>query len=170
MTKDSKAPQAQDYFLKPGYIYLPQASTSISVVLGSSVSVSLFDKKLKFGGMNHFLYPATNEKGKTTALYGNIAVVTLISMMINNGSKTKHIEAQIFGGAFSPEYSENNIGARNLAVAREILKLNKINMASEDVGGELGRKVVFDSSTSDIAILKVGSLKNPDWHPYVDVR
>ncbi len=170
MTKDSKTPQAQDYFLKPGYIYLPQTSTSISVVLGSSVSVSLFDKKLKFGGMNHFLYPEINEKGKTTALFGNIAVVTLISMMINNGSKTKHIEAQIFGGAFNPEYSEKNIGAHNLAVAREILKSNKINIASEDVGGELGRKVVFDSSNSDIAILKVGSLRKSDWHPYVDAR
>ena len=170
MANNTKTPQAQDYFLKPGYIYLPQTSTSISVVLGSSVSVSLFDKKLKSGGMNHFLYPATNKKGKTTALYGNIAVVTLISMMINNGSKTKHIEAQIFGGAFNPKYSEKNIGAHNLAVAREILKSNKINIASEDVGGELGRKVVFDSSNSDIAILKVGSLRKSDWHPYIDDR
>ncbi|MCK5099919.1 MAG: hypothetical protein KAR45_17545, partial [Desulfobacteraceae bacterium] len=110
MTTDSNKPQTQDYLLKPGYIYLPETSTSISVVLGSSVSVSIFDKKLKFGGMNHFLYPKINEKGKTTALYGNVAVLTLISMMIHNGSKIKHLEAQIFGGAFNSEYSTKNIG------------------------------------------------------------
>ena len=170
MTKDSNKLQAQDYLLKPGFIYLPETSTSISVVLGSSVSVSLFDKKLKFGGMNHFLYPAITKKGKTTALYGNVAVITLISMMINNGSQTKHLEAQIFGGAFNRKYSEKNIGANNHAVAREILKSKKIHIASEDVGGELGRKVVFDSSNSEIAILKVGNLRKSDWHPYVDER
>ncbi|MCP3898523.1 MAG: chemotaxis protein CheD [Desulfobacteraceae bacterium] len=168
--EDSNKPQTQDYLLKPGYIYLPEKSTSISVVLGSSVSVSLFDKKLKFGGMNHFLYPSINKKGKTTALYGNVAIATLINMMINKGSKTKHLEAQIFGGAYNPEYSEKNIGANNHAVAREILKSKKINIASEDVGGELGRKVVFDSSNSDIAILKVGKLRKSDWHPYQDIR
>jgi chemotaxis protein CheD len=170
MANDSNKLQAQDYLLQPGFIYIPEKTTSISVVLGSSVSVSLFDKKLKFGGMNHFLYPRTTEKGKTTALYGNVAVVTLISMMINNGSKTKHLEAQIFGGAFNRKYSDQNIGAKNHAIAREILKSKKIHIASEDVGGEIGRKVVFDSSNSEIAILKVGSLRKSDWHPYVDGR
>ena len=170
MTTDSNKPQTQDYLLKPGYIYLPETSTSISVVLGSSVSVSIFDKKLKFGGMNHFLYPKINEKGKTTALYGNVAVLTLISMMIHNGSKIKHLEAQIFGGAFNSEYSTKNIGADNHAAAREILKVKKVHVASEDVGGELGRKVVFDSSNAKIAILKVDTLRKSDWHPYVDTR
>lgn len=137
MAKHSNNLQTQDYLLKPGYIYLPETSTSISVVLGSSVSVSLFDKKLQFGGMNHFLYPTMHEIGKTTALYGNIAIATLINMMINNGSKTKDLEAQIFGGAFNPEYSTKNIGKKNHVTAREILKSKKIHISSEDIGGEL---------------------------------
>ena len=170
MGKGSNKLQTQDYLLKPGYIYLPETSTSISVVLGSSVSVSLFDKKLQFGGMNHFLYPTINEKGKTTALYGNVAIATLINMMANKGSKAKDLEAQIFGGAFNPEYSTKNIGADNHVAAREILKLKKIHISSEDIGGELGRKVVFMSANSEIAILKVGKLRKSDWYPYVDIR
>jgi len=156
--------------LKPGYIYVPATTTSISVVLGSSVSVSLFDKKLLFGGMNHFLYPKIKERGKTTALYGNVAIATLINMMVKKGSRAKDLEAQIFGGAFNPEYSTKNIGAENHFTAREILRSKKIHIASEDTGGELGRKVVFDSSSSEIAILKIGKLRKSDWHPYVDVR
>ena len=152
MGRHSKKIQPQDYFLRPGYIYLPDQHTSISTVLGSSVSVSVFDKKLKLGGMNHFLYPETNDQDKSTSFYGNVAVETLIHMMINSGAKIKHMEAQIFGGAFNPKLSLNDIGSNNISTARKILKSKKIRIVSEDIGGEIGRKIIFDSHNSEIAI------------------
>jgi hypothetical protein len=59
---------------------------------------------------------------------------------------------------------------KNYFTARETLRSKKIHIASEDTDGKLGRKVVFDSSSSEIAILKTGKLRKSDWHPYVDVR
>ncbi len=143
---------------------------SISTVLGSSVSVCLFDKKQKFGGMNHFQFPETSSQEESTARYGNVATMALLRMMCSNGSKSKHLEAQIFGGAHNPEVSSRDIGLSNIKTARNILKKLKIKIVSEDVGGELGRKVIFNTSNYEIAVLKVPNLRQSDWYPYESDR
>lgn len=92
-------PTKLDYLLKPGFIYISNNPVSISTVVGSSVAVCLFDRRKKVGGMNHFQFPEIKEREKATAIYGNVATLALIKMMLSNGSKNSHIEAQIFGGA-----------------------------------------------------------------------
>lgn len=166
MTQNSDIPVTQDYFLKPGFIYLPDRPTTISTVLGSSVAVSLYDRSLRLGGMNHFRFPYIESREKTTALYGNIAVLTLIRMMTANGSNISNLEAQVFGGAFNSECSKRDIGHDNLNTARNILTGKKIKIISEDIGGELGRKIVFNTGTCEIVILKVDRLRDSDWYPY----
>ena len=101
MAQNSEKPVTSDYFLKPGFIYLPDRPATISTVLGSSVAVSLYDRSRKIGGMNHFLFPYIESRDKTTAQYGNIAVLTLIRMIAANGSDYVNLEAQIFGGKFT---------------------------------------------------------------------
>ncbi len=169
MTQDTR-PVVQDYFLRPGFIYLPERPTTISTVLGSSVAVSLYDRSLKTGGMNHFLFPHVKGRDKATSLYGNVAVLTLIRMMVAGGSKLSNLEAQMFGGAFNTDVSKRDIGKDNLRTARQILFNQKIKIVSEDVGGELGRKIVFNTSTYEIGILKVGRLRESDWYPYSNDR
>lgn len=166
MATQSEKPVTRDYFLKPGYIYLPEKPTVISTVLGSSVSVSLYDRRLKTGGMNHFLFPWVGGQDRTTAVYGNIAVPTLIRMMMENGSRRTHLEAQIFGGAYNDEFSPKDIGGDNFRAARRILAKKRIKIVSEDVGGSKGRKVVFNTMTYEIGILKVDRLRESDWYPY----
>ncbi len=169
MTQDTRL-VVQDYFLRPGFIYLPDRPTTISTVLGSSVAVSLYDRSLKTGGMNHFLFPYSGGRRKTTALYGNVSVLTLIRMMAGKGSKLSDLEAQIFGGAFNGEYSKKDIGKDNFKSARHILSGKRIKIISEDVGGELGRKIVFNTGTCETGILKVGRLRESDWFPYSNDR
>lgn len=166
MAKTSENLVTRDYFLRPGYIYLPEKPTVISTVLGSSVSVSLYDKSRKAGGMNHFLFPVARPTEKTTAMYGNIAVLTLIRMMVENGSKMGNLEAQIFGGAFNATVSTRDIGLDNYRTAKNILIRKKIKIVSEDVGGEKGRKIVFNTLTCELLTLKVESLRLSDWYPY----
>lgn len=166
MNQDTEQPVPLDYFLKPGYIYLPEKPTVISTVLGSSVSVSLFDRSLKTGGMSHFIFPFSRQAERATALYGNIAVATLVRMMLENGSSLPDLEAQIFGGAFRPEICVRDIGQDNLRVARNILIRKRVRVVSEDVGGELGRKIVFHTHTCEIITLKVDRLRDSDWYPY----
>ncbi len=132
----------ENYFLKPGFIFLTAKATDISAVLGSCVSVCIYDKVLKTGGMSHFQFPVISDKQKATAVYGNISTYALINMMANEGSELNHLEAQIFGGAFNPEICSKNIGKDNIGVAKRILTKKQIRIVSMDAGGEKGRKVV----------------------------
>ncbi len=116
--------------------------------------------------MNHFQLPSVGTSEDATARYGNVAMLTLIGMMVDDGSRMKHLEAQIFGGAYNPNVSDNDVGKDNIQIARKILIKKGVRIVSEDVGGEKGRKIVFDTHTNEVAIIKVEQLRKSDWHPY----
>lgn len=170
MSVSSNSPVNTHYFLKSGFIFLPAKTTDISTVLGSCVAVCLYDKKRQKGGMNHFQLPLIQEKQNATARYGNVAILALIHMMLSDGSKKKHLEAQIFGGAFNPEISSQNVGQDNIKIARNVLAKKQVRIVSEDVGGEKGRKIVFNTTSGEVAVLKVNKLRKSDWHPYQSDR
>ncbi|MBN2126379.1 MAG: chemotaxis protein CheD [Deltaproteobacteria bacterium] len=170
MFSRSEKPVASNYFLKPGYILIPRRPTVISTVLGSCVAVCLYDRKTGIGGMNHFKLPRILDSDATTACYGNVATLALIDMMIQDGCRIKDMEAQVFGGAFNPSISSRNIGEENTRIARRILSRKGIRIVSEDVGGERGRKIVFDTGTNEVVVLKVEKLRMGDWFPYQGQR
>ena len=167
--KDS-TPTVQNYFLEPGYLYLPSTPTIISTVLGSSVGVSIYDTKRNIGAMNHFLYPSTYDRAKATGIYGNVATMALVKMLIDRGSNIKHLEAQILGGAFDPKVCEKNIGFENIGVAKSIILKKGVKIVSEDTGGTVGRKIMFNTLTGEIVIIKVEQLRLGDWFPYNRAR
>ena len=154
------------YLLKPGYILVPDQPMGISTVIGSAVSVCIFDRKNRIGGMNHFQLPYIATKGQTTALFGNVATNALLKMMLARKSSVKNLEAQLYGGAYLPEKNNKEIGNKNIEIARKVLLKNRIAITSQDVGGERGRKVVFNTSTNEVAVLKVDRLRDADWYPY----
>ena len=165
MQQEKKSPDL-NYFLNPGYIYLATRPGTISTVLGSGVSVCIYDQKRKLGGMNHFQLPFISDKRQATALFGNVATLTLIRMLIHDGSDPKHLEAQILGGASNGAAEPQPIGRENVRVARSILKREKIPIVSEDAGGKKGRKVVFTTATNEMAVIKVDKIRSGDWYPY----
>ena len=134
------------------------------------MSICLYDRKRKKGGMACFLFPSIRHKNQTTAIYGNVATVTLIRMMYQTGSKRRHLEAQILGGAFNPEFSTVDIGRQNSRVARKIVLREKISVTSEDTGGQRGRKIVFNTENNELAVIKVDRLRQSDWYPYKNNR
>jgi chemotaxis protein CheD len=163
-------PATENYFLKPGYILVPDTPTVISTVLGSCVAVCLFDGARKTGGMNHFQMPSTGKPEEATARYGNVSTLALIAMMLEAGSQIRHLEAQIFGGAYHPKNGLQNVGQENIRVARQVLARKRIPIVSEDVGGEKGRKVVYNTNSNEVAVIKVDKIRQADWYPYLDQR
>lgn len=170
MKTSNNQPTPVNYFLRPGYIFLANKPTIISTVLGSCVSVCIFDRKRKTGAMNRFQYPHVGDKKKATAEFGNVSTIGLIRMLLQHGSKKNHLEAQVLGGAHNPDISPKNIGLDNIKAAMTVLKREGIPITSEDIGGEKGRKVVFNSSTNDVAVFKVEKLRESDWFPYQGER
>lgn len=140
------------HYLYPGGIFISQQRYEITTVLGSCISICLYDTKLKFGGMNHFMLPTWNGSGLATPKYGNIANETLYNNMLMNGSLPENIIAKVFGGA---EVLDNDtdmfrIGKRNIESAFTFLNKNGIFIKAFSTGGKQGRKIIFNNYTGEV--------------------
>ncbi|MDD2448652.1 MAG: chemotaxis protein CheD [Sulfurimonas sp.] len=149
-------------FIHVGQIHVDYAPAAISTILGSCVSVCLYDRKMGIGGMNHYLLPFWNGNSLQSPKFGNIAIPKLIDNMLEYGAGIKNIEAKIFGGASMNISSQFNmmIGEKNILVAREILREYRIPIVAEDVGRENGRKIQFNLQNSKVLLkytTKVGN-------------
>ena len=156
-----------DYYLCPGDIYLSHELSLVSTVLGSSVAVSLWDSERMLGGMVHFLYPFTADRRMATARYGNVAVRGLVKMLLEDGSREKDLKAQLFGGAQSAAAACVKNARENIRMARMILRSRHIALLSEDTGGSMGRKVIYNTHTNETLVYKVNHLRRGDWYPYI---
>jgi chemotaxis protein CheD len=163
----NQALESYEYYLKPGFLFLTREPTVIYTVLGSCVAVCLWDRQKRIGAMNHFLYPRTADPAQATTRYGNVAVLTLIRLMLAEVGGQKSLEGQIFGGGTQgSSRPEEDIGSQNVQVARKILLQQRIPITSEDVGGGKGRKLIYNTGTNEAVVLKVDRLREEDWHPY----
>lgn len=152
------------YTLQPGFIYVNTQRVIIRTVVGSCVAVCLWDKKKHFGGMNHFLYPQIYETQKATAQYGNVAIKTLLKMMMQFDSDSHDLVAHIFGGGYQEHLPTTTmVGKQNSAVAQKCLQKEGIKIISQDIGGTMGRKILFDTFTGEIAVIKVHQIRATDW-------
>lgn len=156
-------PHEPSYYLEPGHICCSPVQPTLHTVVGSCVSVCLWDRVLKYGAMNHFLYPATNDPNQATPVYGNVATAELVRMMVESGSKKKDLVAQILGGACPDPNRDHYIGLENVRIARQVLERKGVAIVSEDTGGIMGRKVVFDTRTGHVMTLKVHRIREEDW-------
>jgi len=155
-----------EYFLLPGYIFLSQEPYLISTVVGSSVAVALWDADIKLGGMSNFLYPLWESSEEATTVYGNVAIPYMVRMFREEGAKDYNLQSQIFGGAESDLTEAGKIAHENIEVAKSILKKQGIKVISEDVGGRLGRKIVYNTFQNEALVYKVNMLRSSDWYPY----
>ncbi len=155
--------QRESFYLEPGFIYCVTRPAKVHTVVGSCVVVCLWDRRLRFGGMSHFLLPKATNRAEATSKYGNVATLELINMMERAGSKRGSMLAQILGGGAPAGLSAPSVGVENVQAARAVLRKKEIKIASEDVGGNMGRKIVFDTATGHVIVLKVHQLRESDW-------
>lgn len=140
------------HFLYPAELYVSKAPYQINTILGSCVAVCLFDPVLNIGGMNHFMLPYWNGQGLASPKYGNIANEKLLDKMLALGCNKNNLKAKIFGGGevIETQLVQFHIGTRNIEVAKQFLEERKIPIISQSVGGKLGRKIEFVTSSGEV--------------------
>ncbi|GLH71735.1 hypothetical protein GETHLI_02370 [Geothrix limicola] len=129
----------------------------ISTLLGSCVSVCLWDANLRCGGMNHYMLPLWNGKGLPTPKYGNIAIEKLVKHLLALGCRKGDLVAKVFGGASVIDLSQDlySVGERNIQLAEEALKMNGIPILASEVGGTQAMKVEFNTKLGSVLVRKV---------------
>lgn len=144
--------EPEQYYLYPSALFASPKSHKIVTVLGSCVSVCLWDPTTAIGGMNHFMLPLWNGNGFASPKFGNIAIEKLIEKLVNLGCKKINLQAKVFGGGAVIETNNANfcVGARNAQLAMELLEEHRIPVVAQSVGGKNGRKLMFMTSTGEV--------------------
>lgn len=133
-------------YLYPGQIVTSGQPLMVSTILGSCVSICLWDPEARVGGINHYLLPNNPLNGQVDLRYGNTAIERLIERLLALGVKKQRIVAKIVGGAsILTNFSDarKSIGDQNVDIARKLLAKHGIDVSGEQTGGTRGRKLLF---------------------------
>lgn len=155
MKKDSVA----TVFLMPGELFVARKPTIISTVLGSCVSVAMFSPRFKVGGMCHALLPENGAAAKSDPFqFVDHAIVYMVREFVKLGVQRKDIQAKLFGGSdvLPTANSAVTVGTQNVEKAYEIIEQEKLRLVAEDVRGERGRRIFFNTCTGEILLKRVG--------------
>ncbi|MFT8775063.1 MAG: chemotaxis protein CheD [Gluconacetobacter liquefaciens] len=118
-------------------------SALLTTLLGSCISVCMFDPVTQVGGMNHFLLPGGGESHDGTAMrFGVNAMEKLINGILKAGGKRDRLRCKAFGGAAIVP-SLGRIGHENSLFVRQYLADEGIPCIAQSLGGTQARRVRF---------------------------
>lgn len=138
--------ESERVFLLPGEYIISKKPHTVTTLLGSCVAVCLYSRKAKFGGMNHYMLPASSN-GERSAKYGDYAIQTIVQFLERGAGTLRDAEAMIFGGAsvVGAIKSATNIGEKNIETAKTILGGYNIPIVEEHTGGNTGMKIHYQT-------------------------
>ena len=133
----------------------------ITYALGSCIGIVFYDPFLKLGALLHIMLPVRQNKDDPNLMkYADTGLAETIRKMTAFGMLKSRAIVKIAGGAKMFEISGNasfgNIGERNAAAVREILKKEGFRIAAEDCGANYARTMSLDVATGDVVIRSSG--------------
>jgi chemotaxis protein CheD len=142
-----------NFYLHPGQWFASSARYAVTTILGSCVSICLWDPRSKIGGLNHFLLPTFGGEGLASSRFGNVAFYELLEKLLALGCRKQDLQSKIFGGACVLEAfrsKENHLGQKNVRVAERLLDAEGIPLIHRNVGGLRGRKLIFHTDSGAV--------------------
>jgi len=143
----------------------------VHTLLGSCVSVTMFNPRLKWAAICHAMLadPDLATVMGTVSCepykYVSIVVPTMIERFRTKGISPEEVEVKLFGGANVFGYKKGKragtgIGAENILRTRELLARYRLKVLGENVGGHMGRKIIFNTVTG---VVWMKRLKSSNW-------
>lgn len=144
-----------------GSIVVCHEPAVLETVLGSCVSVCLWDERLRIGGMNHFMFPQMKKTEKDKGYYGCSSIHELIKALVKLSSEPRCLKAKIFGGgSLNKTLAQGvDIGKENVCIAKDILKKYSIPVTKEFTGQPSGIKIIFCTSTGRAFVKKLTQVR-----------
>ncbi len=149
--------------IQPGEYYACKDDRIIATLLGSCVAVCLRDEATGVCGMNHIMLPgdfrSTDIFADPTGRYGMFAMELLLGEMIKLGCSRDSLTAKIFGGGhvLSALSANNSVSEANIKFTKAFLNMEGIRIIGEDLGGRLGRKIMFMTKSGEVFVKKLAS-------------
>jgi chemotaxis protein CheD len=138
--------------------------SSVSTLLGSCVSVCMFDPVTRRGAMCHGVLPnAPVVLHEEPFRYVDEAVLYLIERYRRMGVPTQRLVVKVFGGADilgQPLDGYSSIGRQNTMAALETLGWQGLQVAVRETGGNRGRKIVFLPHTGEVFLKRLNPISS----------
>lgn len=152
-------PESKITIIQGEYRISAEAGVVLSTLLGSCVSMCLYDPVAHLGGMNHFLLPGSEreEDGAGSLRYGAYAMELLVNGLLARGAKRSRLEAKLFGGARMLA-GLTDLGARNAEFAESYVRRENITLTAASLRGDRGRRVEFWPHSGRTRQLLVGEI------------
>ena len=154
------ASHCSSVYLKPGEVIISHNPILVSTILGSCIAVTLFSPGNKIGAICHAMYPCNPVASDDTNVhYVDTAIAFICKKMTEYTGKSGFI-VKLFGGArvlAGNEYGDTrkSIGEQNIRQAKITLAQFDMGIATADIGGSRGRKLLFSMKTGDVYLRKL---------------
>lgn len=154
----SPAPRDGDLhqvFLVPGSMFCSTEPSIVTTVLGSCISLCLWDVANRAGGMNHYVLPH-GPADEVSLRYGDVAIDALWRAMERLGATRRSVRAKIFGGAgVLPFGGDETVGERNVRLAMKWLGDRGIPLMSAHTGGAFGLQIRFNTGDGGVSVRQI---------------
>lgn len=134
----------------------------ITVGLGSCIGIAFYDKIQGIGGLAHIMLPDSTlfTTINNPIKFADLAIPALLEKMEKLGVSKRNVKAKIAGGASMFNFSDKSmimdVGNRNSIAVKTMLNKLSIPIISEDIGGNKGRTMIFDTTNGIVQIRTVG--------------
>jgi chemotaxis protein CheD len=144
-------------YLHPGRSAVLVKPAVVTTILGSCVSVCLWDEVLRIGAITHYLLPAPIAGGGESSRFGSTAIPQIYEELRHHGASS--LIAKVFGGSSMNSAlaaTGGDLGSQNVAMAMRTLQDLGIAVTGSDTGGSIGRKLLFqtDDGTAWVKFLE----------------
>jgi len=155
-------------YLNPGENHFTNKPKLIKTVLGSCISVIIYNRASKYSAFTHSVMPEKNCRENSCICCEPKFVDCSIRMVLTKFDelriKRNELECKLFGGSEINNIKTNqslvSIGTQNLKTAKKILLENNIPIISSDIGGLNGRKIIYNTITFEVFVKKLNNTKN----------
>jgi chemotaxis protein CheD len=131
----------------------------VSLGLGSCIGLALLDRRTGVAGLAHVVLPDSGGTAADNPLkFADKAVPELIDRVVARGGRRLRLEAALVGGAsmFATSSATLEVGSRNEAAVRELLKTLRIPVVAAETGGKRGRTVRVHVDATRVTVREAG--------------
>ena len=141
-----------DVYLSPGDYHFGGAGTRVHTVLGSCVSITIWQPALRIGGMCHYLLPGPCPAAEGhNARYADGAIARLLRDVARTRTTPAQYEVKMFGGGQQfPHLSVPaplDVANHNIAAGMALLQRSGFVLSTRKLGGTGARRLIFDIGT-----------------------
>lgn len=146
----------------PGEYYVTSNQEVVTTVLGSCISVCVYDPVNLIGGMNHFMLPSGNNDSDIMSQsfrYGDVAMEKLVNVILRHGGNKAELIFKAFGGGQIIK-NMTSIGQRNISFLHKFMTMEGYKLSASDLGGPHPRKVVFNPLDGKVKLKRLQHMHN----------